>query len=79
MAGFPEVIFSRIWNLTSRRGVLISAESSSILNVNHSPQCGFQVLVDTALESSERRINEHLGAKQWRVLGWQEWTWDCWS
>ena len=45
---------------------------SSLLNIIHSPRCGFQALVDTALESSASAlINEHLRATQWRVVGVQ--------
>ena len=34
------------------RMVVVPADSSSLLNANHSPLCGFQALIETVLESS---------------------------
>ena len=58
--------------------VLGPAYFSAPLHANRSPLLSFQAIVDTALESSvsalsnrsfQCRVNEHLGATQWRVGG----------
>ena len=51
--------------------------SCSLMHANHSPLCAFRSVIETALEisalgSSQRRINEHLVATQWRLGGVRE-------
>ena len=49
---------------SSRRSALVNAMGSSnkscrfcsLININHSPRCGFQTAIDTALESAEADI-----------------------
>ena len=73
--------------MPTRGPVLIPADSSSPVHNDHSPLRDLWMLVDTALERSaadisngrpfQRRINEHPGVTQWRVVGMQEWTRVC--
>ena len=44
--------FPDVGALDVRCPVLTPASAGSLLNANHSPPCGFQALVDTALETS---------------------------
>ena len=56
-----------------RAPVLISADSSSLLNANHSPLSGFWMLVDTATKSTASALSGAvlMGFWELRSGGWQ--------
>ena len=47
--------------------VLIPADSSSLFNPNHSPLCGCQALVDTALESPASALPNAVTTSTWKL------------
>ena len=50
-----------------RGPVLISADSRSLLNANHSPLCSFQAHLDAALESSTSALSNAVSTSIWEL------------